>query len=338
MSKTVLLTGVSGYIGLHCAKILLENGYNVVGSVRTENKANEVKSTLKSASVSIKNLSFAHLDLNSDNGWDSALSNCDFVMHMASPFTVENPKNEMDMLGPAVDGTLRVLKAAKKNGVKRVVLTSSTVAIMGGKKTGTITPEEWTDLNSKNISTYFKSKTLAEQAAWDFINNQSGDPTLELVSINPGGVFGPPLGTNISGASMSMIVKILGGKIPMVPNTSFPMVDVRDVAYLHVAALTEPKAANQRFLATEKEGRSFQSICQLLLDNGYKGPSTKLAPNFMLKFLANFDREAKGMLTMLDMNLNADNSKTMEVFDWTPIPFEKTLLETAEAVKKITSS
>ena len=338
MSKTILLTGVSGYIGLHCAKILLENGYNVVGSVRTENKANEVKSTLKSASVSIKNLSFAHLDLNSDNGWDSALSNCDFVMHMASPFTVENPKNEMDMLGPAVDGTLRVLKAAKKNGVKRVVLTSSTVAIMGGKKTGTITPEEWTDLNSKNISTYFKSKTLAEQAAWDFINNQSGDPTLELVSINPGGVFGPPLGTNISGASMSMIVKILGGKIPMVPNTSFPMVDVRDVAYLHVAALTEPKAANQRFLATEKEGRSFQSICQLLLDNGYKGPSTKLAPNFMLKFLANFDREAKGMLTMLDMNLNADNSKTMEVFDWTPIPFEKTLLETAEAVKKITSS
>lgn len=338
MSKTVLLTGVSGYIGLHCAKILLENGYNVVGSVRTENKANEVKSTLKSASVSIKNLSFAHLDLNYDNGWDSALSDCDFVMHMASPFTVENPKNEMDMLGPAVDGTLRVLKAAKKNGVKRVVLTSSTVAIMGGKKTGTITPEEWTDLNSKNISTYFKSKTLAEQAAWDFINNQSGDPTLELVSINPGGVFGPPLGTNISGASMSMIVKILGGKIPMVPNTSFPMVDVRDVAYLHVAALTEPKAANQRFLATEKEGRSFQSICQLLLDNGYKGPSTKLAPNFILKFLANFDREAKGMLTMLDMNLNADNSKTMEVFDWTPIPFEKTLLETAEAVKKITSS
>ena len=120
-------------------------------------------------------------------------------MHVASPFTVENPKNESDMLGPAVDGTLRVLKAAKKNGVKRVVLTSSTVAIMGGKKTGTITPEDWTDLNSKNISTYFKSKTLAEKAAWDFINNQSGDHSLELVSINPGGVFGPPIGTNLFG-------------------------------------------------------------------------------------------------------------------------------------------
>ena len=338
MNKKVLLTGVSGYIGLHCAKTLLENGYDVVGSVRTAHKENEVKTTLNSASVPIKNLSFTHLDLNSDNGWDAALSNCDYVMHVASPFTVENPKNESDMLGPAIDGTLRVLKAAKKNGIKRVVLTSSTVAIMGGKKTGTITPEEWTDLNSKNISTYFKSKTLAEQAAWDFIENQSGDSILELVSINPGGVFGPPLGTNISGASMSMIVKILGGKIPMVPNMSFPMVDVRDIAYLHVAALTEPKAANQRFIATEKVGRSFQWICQFLIDNGYKGPSTKLAPNFMLKLSSIFDREAKGMLAMLDMNLSADNSKTMEVFNWKPIPFEKTLLETAEAAKEIISS
>ena len=212
------------------------------------------------------------------------------------------------------------------------------VAIMGGKKTGILTPEDWTDLDSKNISTYFKSKTLAEQAAWDFINNQSGDNILELVSINPGGVFGPPLGTNISGASMSMIDKILGGKTPMVPDTSFPMVDVRDIAYLHVAALTEPKAANQRFIATEKVGRSFQWICQYLIDSGYDGPSTRLAPNFMLKLLAIFDREAKGMLSMLNMNLSADNSKTMEVFNWKPIPFERTLSETAEAVKGISSS
>ena len=136
---------------------------------------------------------------------------------------------------------------------------------------------------------------------------------------------------------MSMMVKFLGGKIPMVPSASFPMFDVRDVDYLHVAALTETKAANQRFIATEKIGRSFQSICQLLIANGYKGPSAKLAPNFMLKLLSIFDREAKGMLAMLDMNLSADNSKTMEVFNWKPIPFEKTLLETAIAVKKITS-
>ena len=337
MSKKVFVTGVSGYIGLHCVKTLLEKGYNVTGSVRTAEKEDEVISTLQSASVSIENLSFARLDLNSDDGWDAALTDYDFVMHLASPFTIENPKNDSDMLAPAIDGTLRVLKSAKKNGVKRVVLTSSTVAIMGGRKTGVITPEDWTDLNSKNLNTYFKSKTLAEQAAWNFIENQSGGHKLELVSINPGGVFGPPLGTNVSGASMSMMVKILEGKTPMVPNMSFPMVDVRDVAYLHVAALTEPKAANQRFIATEKVGRSFQWVCQFLLENGYKGPSTRLAPNFMLKLLSIFDREAKGMLTMLDMELSADNSKTMEVFNWKPIPFEKTLLETAEAVKKIIS-
>lgn len=335
MSKKVFVTGVSGYIGLHCVKTLLEKGFNVTGSVRTAEKEYEVISTLQSASVSIENLSFARLDLNSDNGWDAALTDYDFVMHLASPFTIENPKNESDMLAPAIDGTLRVLKSAKKNGVKRVVLTSSTVAIMGGRKTGVITPEDWTDLNSKNLNTYFKSKTLAEQAAWDFIENQSGDHSLELVSINPGGVFGPPLGTNVSGASMSMMVKFLEGKTPMVPNMSFPMVDVRDVAYLHFLALTEPKAANQRFIATEKAGRSFQWGCELLIDNGYKGPSTKLAPNFLLKILSVFDREAKGMLTMLGMNLSADNSKTMDVFDWEPIPFKKTVLDTAKAVKKI---
>ena len=139
MNKKVLLTGISGYIALHCAKILLEKGYTVVGTVRSTKKEDEVIKTLNSNSVSIENLSFTHLDLSSDKGWDSALSNCNYVMHVASPFTVENPKNESDMLGPAVDGTLRVLKAAKKNGVKRVVLTSSIVAIMGGKKTGTIT-------------------------------------------------------------------------------------------------------------------------------------------------------------------------------------------------------
>ena len=338
MNKKVLLTGISGYIGLHCAKILLAEGYTVVGTVRGANKEKEVIKTLNSNSISIENLSFAYLDLSADKGWDAALSNCNYVMHVASPFTIKNPKNELDMLVPAIDGTLRVLKKAKKNGIKRVVLTSSTVAIMGGKKTGVITPEDWTDLNSKNLNTYFKSKTLAEQSAWDFIQNQSGDHSLELVIINPGGVFGPPLGINLSGASMSMIVNILGGKTPMVPNTSFPMVDVRDVAHLHVAALTEPKAANQRFIATEKEGRSIQSICQLLIDNGYKGPSTKLAPNFMLKLLSIFDREAKGMLTMLDMNISADNSKTMEVFNWKPIPFETTLLDTAVVVQNITSN
>lgn len=337
-SNKVLLTGISGYIGLHCAKELLDKGYTVVGSVRNTAKEKEVVDVLSSASVDISKLSFVLLDLTSDEGWDTSAIGCDYIMHTASPFVIANPKNENDMILPAVEGTLRAMRAAKNNGVKRVVLTSSTVAIMGGMKNGTFTPKDWTDLTLKNISTYFKSKTLAEQAAWDFVKHQSKKQSLELVSINPGGVFGPPMGHNISGASMSMISKTLNGKMPMVPNIAFPMVDVRDVAFLHTAALNCPEAANQRFIATDSVPRSFREICQMLLDNGYKGPSTRVAPNFMLRFLANFDREAKGMLPMLDMHLSADNAKTLSVFDWQPIPFEKTLLETAEAVKKIMES
>ena len=181
-------------------------------------------------------------------------------MHTASPFPIANPKREREVIEPAVDGTLRALQAAEKNGIKRVVLTSSIVAIMGGKKQGTVTPSHWTDLQAKDLNTYAKSKTIAEQAAWDFIRDSEVDNPPELVSINPGGVFGPAIGDNLSGTSMSMASKILQGKIPMVPNAAFPMVDVRDVAKLHVAALKIEKAANQRFIAAESKPEVFRRL------------------------------------------------------------------------------
>jgi dihydroflavonol-4-reductase len=204
---------------------------------------------------------------------------------------------------------------------------------MGGKKQGTITPEQWTNLQAKNLSAYTKSKTLAEQAAWDFIKDNEVDKVPELVSINPGGVFGPASGENLSGASMSMASQMLQGKVPMVPNVAFPMVDVRDVAKLHVAALKEEKAANQRFIATETTPRSLQEMGEILNMLGYTGPSTRVAPNIMLKFLSFFDREAAGMVGFLGMRISADNSKTKEVFNWEPIPFEQTLKDTASFIE-----
>lgn len=333
MSKKVLLTGISGYIGLHCAQQLLENGYNVVGSVRSHSKEAEVLRSLANAGVDTAHLGFVELDLTKDDGWDQALHGCDYLMHTASPFPIANPKHESEVIEPAVDGTLRALKAAKNNGIKRVVLTSSTVAIMGGKKQGTITPEQWTNLQAKNLSAYTKSKTLAEQAAWDFIKDNEADKVPELVSINPGGVFGPAIGENLSGASMSMVSQMLQGKIPMVPNVAFPMVDVRDVAKLHVAALKEEEAANQRFIATETNPRSLQEMGEILNMLGYTGPSTRVAPNIMLKFLSFFDREAAGMVGFLGMRVSADNSKTKEVFNWEPIPFEQTLKDTATFIE-----
>lgn len=336
--KTTLLTGISGYIGLHCAKLLLEAGYAVRGTVRSQAKAQEVRETLISASVDISNLTFLELDLTSDNGWADATEGCDYVMHVASPFVIANPKNPMDMISPAVDGTLRALRAAKKAGVKRVVLTSSIVSMMGSMKTGTFGPNDWTDVDAADISTYIKSKTLAEKAAWEFIDNQDKENPLQLTVINPGGVFGAPLGRNISGQSMTMVNKMLRGKLPMVPKTAFPMVDVRDVAKLHFQALTLPEAVSKRVIAASSEPYGFQEAAQLLKDEGYKGPSTRIAPNFLLRFIAHFDRETKGMINLLGMHLRSDNSETCKLFNWKPIPFEQSVLETAAAIKVITES
>ena len=335
MKKTVLLTGVSGYIGLHCAKELLNAGYNVRGSIRNHTKGQEVRDTLAAASVDTQNLTLVELDLTSDRGWDEAAADCDFVMHVASPFVLANPKQPKDLISPAIDGTLRALRAAKKAGVQRLVLTSSIFSMMGSMKTGTFSPSDWTDVDAPDINTYTKSKTLAEKAAWDFINEQSDDAPMELTVIAPGGVFGPPLGRNITGQSMSMLVQMLGGKMPMVPNTAFPMVDVRDVAKLHVQALALPKTAGKRIIAASSEPHGFQSAAQFLKDEGYKGPSTRIAPNFLLRLLANFDREVKGMLGILGMHLGSDNSQTRDLFNWTPITFKQSVLETAAAVKAI---
>ena len=334
-SYKVMVTGISGYIGLHCAAILLQNGCEVLGTVRSMKKETEVRETLRAASVDSDNLAFAHLDLTSDDGWDEAVKECDYVMHVASPFAIANPKTEEEMIEPAVQGTLRVLKAAQKSGVKRVVLTSSTVAMMCSIKKGTFGPTDWTDLNTPNISTYVKSKTLAEKAAWDFVNGLQDNEKFELVSVNPGGVFGPPLGTNISGQTMQVLSEMLKGKMPMVPEVSFPMIDVRDVAMIHFKAMLHPEAAGERFIAASAEGYGFASVAQILLDAGYKGPSTRKAPAFMLKFLSLFDRETKGMIGLLGMDLQSNNARTRELFEWEPIPLKKSILESATAVKAI---
>ena len=335
MKNTILLTGISGYIGLHCARELLDAGFSVRGSIRNQVKGQEVLDTLAAASVDTKNLTLVKLDLTSDHGWDEAASDCEFVMHVASPFVLANPKEPKDLISPAIDGTLRALRASKKAGVKRLVLTSSILSMMGSMKTGTFNPSDWTDVDAPDISTYTKSKTLAEKAAWDFIGEQTDNAPLELTVIAPGGVFGPPLGRNISGQSMSMLVQMLGGKMPMVPKTAFPMVDVRDVAKLHVQALAHPKTAGKRIIAASAEPYGFQSAAQFLKDKGYKGPSTRIAPNFLLRLLANFDREVKGMLGILGMQLGSDNSQTRDLFHWTPITFKQSVLETASAVKAI---
>jgi len=331
--KKVLVTGISGYVGQHCAAELLKKGYAVRGSVRSLSKTDEVVNGIKKEIDPKDNLEFCELDLMNDAGWDKAMEGCDYVLHVASPFVVKVPKDENEIIKPAVDGTLRALKAAKKAGVNRVVLTSSTVAMHGGQ-TGLIkiNQDSWTNLNAKDVTAYFKSKTLAEKSAWEFIKNQTGVNKLELVVVNPGPIYGPTLTGNLATEAMDFFKKLITGKVPMLPKAYSVMSDVRDVATIHVAALENEKANGKRFIVTTEKPQAIQQIGEILKSNGYDKVSTKLAPTFLLKFIANFNAEMKGMLPFVGNTIEADVSDTMKTFNWKPIPFEKTVLDTAKSV------
>jgi dihydroflavonol-4-reductase len=340
--KKVLVTGISGFIGHQCAVELLKNGYFVKGTVRDLGKKDEVINGIKKDIDPGDNLEFVNVNLLNDEGWDEAMEGCEYVLHVASPFFMKEPSNEDEYIKPALEGTIRVLKAAQKAKVKRIVLTSSVVAMMGkiydsNEDSGIVNADSWTDVYSKNINTYMKSKTLAEKGAWDFVNKQTNEDKLELVVVCPGGVMGPTLTENISGASLETMHRMLTGhfKMSMIPPIGLPMSDVRDIAKIHVLAMTEEKAKGKRLIPTTSRAYSFMEIAKILKDNGYDKVSTKKGPVFMMKIMSLFDKEVKGMLPMVGKSVGADNSETKKIFNWEPIPFEKTILDTASSIKNL---
>jgi dihydroflavonol-4-reductase len=333
--KKVLLTGISGFVGQHCAVELLKNGYSVRGSVRNLSKEQEVRKGIAKEIDAKNNLEFCELDLLSDKGWDKAVEDCEYVLHVASPFIIAEPKDENEMIKPAVEGTLRALKSAKKSGVKKVILTSSTVAMAGDKKKNHLTQNSWTNPKTDRISVYMKSKTLAERAAWDFYNNQVSGDKMELTVVNPGPIYGPTLTGNLSGASMSAIKDMITGKMPMVPNSHYAMSDVRDIAKIHVRSIENEESNGKRFIVTSEKMHSFIGIASILKGNGFEKASPKKAPSFMVKFMSLFNREMKGMLPFVDTEVSADISHTKQVFNWKPIPFEKTILDTAKSIQPL---
>jgi dihydroflavonol-4-reductase len=336
MQKKVLVTGISGFVGPHCAVELIKSGYSVRGSLRNLRKKEEIiKGISKEVEVSDENLEFVSLDLLSDEGWDDAMKGIDYVLHVASPFVMKEPKNADDLIKPAVEGTLRALKAAQKAGIKRVVLTSSLVSMMGeanGYKR--VDQNSWTDESSKKISAYIKSKTIAEKEAWNFVNNQTGDHKIELSVVNPGPIYGPTLTGNLSGESMNMMSEMIQGKMPAVPQAAMSMSDVRDVAKVHVLAMENAKAMNKRFIAATDKPYSFQKIAEIMKSNGYDKVSTKQAPAFILKIVAMFNADLKGMRAFLGNTIDADISLTKEILGWEPIAIEKTIADTAKSVEK----
>jgi dihydroflavonol-4-reductase len=324
--KKVLVTGVTGYIGEHCAVLLLREGYEVVGTVRSLTKAEATRKAISKVAKT-DNLSFIEADLLSDNGWNDAMKGCSYVLHVASPFFLKEPQNEDELITPAVDGTLRVINAAKSSEVKRVVLTSSTFAIIAGKETGKYGPEDWSDTN-KEIGAYAKSKTLAERAAWAAVK----DSNLELTVINPGAVFGPPIGSKDGAQNVAMMADMIAGKMPMIPDMAMGMVDVRDVAKLHIAAMTKSRAAGKRFIACTAEPIEMSTVTQVLREAGYSKAPARKAPTFLLKFIGIFDKQVKGMLPFIGKKASYNNSETFEILEWKPTPMSESFKEMASAI------
>ena len=331
--EKVLVTGASGYIALHCILGLLNKGYKVKGSLRNLNREGEVRKSL-GTNFKKEHLEFCQLDLLNDEGWEEAASDCDYLFHIASPCCIEEPKNEKEIIDPALKGTLRALKAAHKSKLKKVVLTSSMGSMAYGHNKSYCDHTDWTDI-SKNMGAYIKSKAIAEKAAWDFVNSQTED-SFTMTTIHPGMVFGPLLSNDIEGISASLIVKMMTGKFPALPDIYFTVVDVRDVANLHVQALTNKKSDHKRIIATSHEGIPFLKISEILRELGFNKSPKNLVPNQVINSLAMFNRDMKSTVYMIKRGCyGADISETISIFDWKPIPFKKTLEDMTDSLKKI---
>ena len=335
----VLLTGASGYIGKHIALQLLYQGYDVRASVRNLSKSSEVSSAVIPHLLDKSNLesrlTFVELDLEKDSGWETALKGIDVLMHTASPFPIASPKDENDLIRPAVEGTLRALKAAKNAGVKRVILTSSNAAVYGidlPADKAAYDETMWTDVKHPiGRVAYTKSKTLAEQAAWDFIKTQA--PEISLTTINPVLVLGAPLDNNF-GSSISVVERIMKGKDPMLPDLRFGIVDVRDVAQMHVKAIKTDASKGERILASS-ETYSFVDIAKLIKSTYPKSKAkTAQAPTFLIKFLSNFDGEIKSILPLLGKAMITSNEKARRLLGINFIPVEVTIRESADYLVK----
>jgi nucleoside-diphosphate-sugar epimerase len=282
-------------------------------------------------------LSFAAADLTSDTGWAAAVADCDFVLHVASPLPHGIPKNEDDVIIPARDGALRVLRAAGQAGVKRVVLTSAFGAIgFGyGRTDHHFTEEDWTILHGRGVSAYNKSKTIAERAAWDFIAAQGG--SLELVTMNPVAVFGPLLSKSVSGGNEA-VRQLLTGEIPGYPDFWFPIVDVRDVAIAHVLAMTTPAAAGQRFIIGSGSGLTMKEIGTLLKqrlgDKAKRVPSRSI-PSFALRIGAMFNPTLREIVPELGIVKHINVHKAGQVLGLQPRKPEEAILGTAESLFRL---
>jgi len=337
MSK-VLVTGGSGFIGSHCILQLLNAGHEVRTTVRSLKREDQVRAMLKQGGLDAgSRLAFVLADLENDAGWPEAVSGCEFVLHVASPFPPGVPKSEDELVIPAREGTLRVLRAARDARVNRVVLTSSFAAIGYGHEPQ-ITPfteKDWTNPEAKDVTPYTKSKTLAERAAWDFIAREGG--ALELSVVNPVGVFGPVLGPDYS-TSILLVQRMMDGALPGCPKLWFGAVDVRDVADLHLRAMTHPAAGGERFLAVSGDFLSIIEIAGILKKNmgeAARRVPTRELPNWLVRLASLREPAVKLITPELGKRKNGTTEKARRLLGWAPRSREEAIVATAESLVRL---
>jgi nucleoside-diphosphate-sugar epimerase len=335
---SVLVTGGSGFIGSHCISQLLAAGHRVRTTVRHPGREPEVRAMLREAGADPgERLCFCAAALESDAGWPEAVAGCEYVLHVASPFPGGTPKDENELIRPAREGALRVLRAARDAGVKRVVLTSSFAAIGYGhpEQAAPFDEMSWTDPNGSGLTAYVKSKTLAERAAWDFMGREGHG--MEMSAVNPVGVLGPVLGPDYS-TSILLVQRLMDGAMPGFPRLCFGLVDVRDVADLHLRAMTDPAAKGERFLAVSGNFLWMAEMAQVLkarLDERARRVPARQLPDWLVRLVALKDPAAKQILPELGKKKNATSEKARRVLGWQPRSAEDAIAATAESLLRL---
>jgi dihydroflavonol-4-reductase len=330
--KTVLVTGGSGYLGGWCIVELLRRGYRVRTTVRDPAREREVQEAVASQVDPGHHLTVHQADLLSDEHWDNVIEGCDYVLHVASPFPPNQPKDPDELIVPAREGTLRVLGKALDHGVKRVVVTSSVAAIRLAKGTEQrpLTEEDWTDPDADGLTPYVRSKTIAERAAWDLVRERGAEDRLAVV--NPGAIIGPILHDDMS-YSVQSVERLLKG-MPGVPRLGFNFVDVRDVADLEIRAMTSPEAGGKRFIAVTKwlwMSEAGQILRDRLGDQASKVP-TRTVPNLVVRGMALFDGGIRSIVGTLGKRTDLSSERARTTLGWSPRPIEDTIAETGESL------
>lgn len=329
--KKILVTGGTSYVGKHCIAQLIEKGYEVRTTVRDINKADVIKSDIKKYLNKECTFEVFEADLMEDEGWDEAISGQDAILHVAGPFPVGYDGAEGDLTGPHEDGAMRVFKFAKKNGVNRIILTSSVVSTWLDSNIDILSnfdEKSWTDLSNQNLDAYAKGKTLKEKAAWDFA---SKNKDIKLTSILPSVVLGPGIGEPIRRGSLEFFLMLSNKEMPVAPPFKVGLVDVRDVAKMHIAALENDKSIGKRMIVSENT-YWMKDFCKMLNDLGHNAP-TFSPPVFLVKIMANFDKTIRPIKPLLGVDLNFNTDPARSILNYDPIPIKQTLKDTTEYMK-----